>query len=226
MNLITPKFEIVQKPEDLRLIERAARICYKSKVNSQNLDGFLKKLRDMGHETPFEHLILSVQVVTSRSVSHQLVRHRLASFNQESQRYVDYNKTEEIQFIRPIWAMRESFKNENDEMAVELFELSCKSSESAYKRLRSLGKKPEEARAVLPESCATRLLISANFREWIHIFNLRALSLTGKADAEMLRLMIPIYKKVQSIYPAAMFPYVKEFSMDKKFFAEETKLED
>lgn len=224
MKFITPKFEIVQKPDDLRLIERAARICYKSQVNSHNLENFLKKLAGMGHETPFEHLLLSVQIITSRAISHQLVRHRLASFNQESQRYVDYNKSDGIRFILPIWGMKESFKNENDEIAAEVFTVNCRQSEQAYNRLRSLGKRPEEARSVLNESCATNILISANLREWMHIFNLRAFSLTGKADMEMLRLMIPIYIKVQSLYPA-IFPRLTDLDMSEKFFAEETKIE-
>jgi thymidylate synthase (FAD) len=140
-----------------------------------------------------EHSMASVRFITDRGVTHELVRHRVASFAQESTRYVNY-KNKDMEFIKPVWF------GENPE-ADEVFLESCRESEAKYKKLIELGWTPEKARTVLDNSIKTEIVVTANYREWRHIFNLRYKGTTGKPHPQMQGLMTPLFDEfIDKIY--------------------------
>lgn len=139
------------------LIEQAARICYKSKRNSeQERIKLIQKLIERGHESVLEHASATFHIVTDRGISHELVRHRLASFSQESTRYIRYNK---IQYIDNIASKKVLAAIGKD-----------------YKKMLDSGARPGDARCILPNCLKTELIMTANFREWRHVIKLRTAS--------------------------------------------------
>ena len=175
MQVIEPSWEIWDRKINIdiyRKIEDAARICYKSEAaSSRAIPGKLTaKLVKSGHEAMLEHDSMSVKFICDRAISHQLVRHRLCSFAQESQRYCNYSQDRfdhGVVFVRP-------YKFKLNTWAYDRWYASMEQSEKAYMDLLSSGETPDWARSVLPNSTKTELLITANWREWRHIFNLRA----------------------------------------------------
>jgi thymidylate synthase (FAD) len=210
MKVINQSYEILSDPDlrkQLKLIELAGRTAYKSedKITDDSAKEFASMITKRGHEAVLEHSFLSVKFITDRGVSHELVRHRLCSFTQESTRYCDYSKDKfdkQITFIRPVW-----FTFENIEMAEREGLLSpcgywneaMKIAEDLYMSCLEKGASPQQARAILPNSLKTEIVVSANFREWKHIFQLRAI---GKgAHPQMRDLMIPLYNYCKEQLP-------------------------
>lgn len=154
--------------EIIFILEHAARTCYQSYQNEgTNSERFLKSLWKRGHESIFEHVSLTFQIQTDRGVTHELVRHRLCSFSQESTRYCNYK--DGINVIKPV-----SLSNAQDsDLAYIEWYSSCLEAETHYKNLLEAGTKPEIARSVLPTCLKTSMVITANIREWMHIFNMR-----------------------------------------------------
>lgn len=175
----------------LELLELAGRTCYKS--DPGNASTFVDKIVRRGHTSVIEHFSVTVKFVTNRAMTHQLVRHRLAAYSQESQRYCNYTKTEkfgnDIIFIKPVDMKDESLP------AYYNF-LEC--AEKAYFDLIESGEKAESARNVLPNSAKTEIIMTCNLREWLHVFNLRTKS---GADAQMRALMEPLHNWFRSILP-------------------------
>lgn len=156
----------------LKPIERAGRICYKSENNITNDSciQFCKNIISRGHEAVIEHSQLSVKFTIDRAIANELVRHRLASYCQESTRYCSYNKNKfgnEIKVIVP-----EDL--ENDVVNYSIWYESCMHAENAYMALLSNNVKPELARNVLPLSTATEIIMTANIREWRNVLRLRS----------------------------------------------------
>lgn len=200
MKIIEQSHEILHM-DGLERIEIAGRTCYKSedKITDDSSDRFIRMLIRRGHEAMIEHGSATVKFITDRGVTHELVRHRTGiAFGQESTRYVNYGG-DDIQFIRPVW-----YKNNKDSIPSPdvIWEFACGSSEDNYKVLLQLGWQPEHARSVLPNSLKTEIVVTANFREWRHIFKLRAIGTTGKPHPQMQALMIPVLKEFASIHPA------------------------
>lgn len=208
MILIKPSFEILRITADpLDLIEDAGRTCYKSD-SGRNLASnhlFAEKILKLGHESVIEHASATVRIITSRRVSHQIVRHRLASFSQESQRYCDYKG--QVQFIRPLWAGDIPLGNYNIEKIKESVYLKAAErlwlygrldNEDEYQMLRHLGLAKEDARDCLPNAAATELVMTMNFRNWRNFFNLRA---DRHADPEMQRIAYPLLAEFQRRVP-------------------------
>jgi len=169
LKVIQQSHEILRMtPGPLRLIEEAGRTCYKSaegkKITNHSAQAFVKQLLKMGHLSVLEHSSMTVRFITNRGVSHELVRHRLASFSQESTRYVDYK--DDIEFIDPAWPPE-------NKAAEQVWWAAMESAELAYRELREKGWRPEQAREVLPNSLKTEIVMTANFREWLHVFDLR-----------------------------------------------------
>lgn len=136
-----------------------------------------------------KHLIHSVLFVCDRGVSHEFVRHRVASFAQESTRYCNYSKDKfgkEITVIKPCFFNQESYL---ENVKYESWENVCKEAEKAYFNLLDLGATPQEARTVLPNSLKTELVITATEKEWQHIVNLRYLGHTGTPHPQMKEVM-------------------------------------
>ena len=203
INIVEKSFRVIGFPKNpVRKIANAARVCYDSKPKYlEEETKFVKSLISAGHLTPFEHVSASVELTCSRATSHEIVRHRLASFNQQSQRYVDYSK--EISFVRPIWTYAEYY-NEHNELAEIAYTSWLKQISSIpvqYMTLLGLVKKPEFARECLPNSTATTIIMTANFREWMHIFDLRAFGKTGRPHPEIKALFSGIYIAFNAICP-------------------------
>ena len=185
MRICEPSFEILHFQDNaLEMIETAARVCYASEPKG-NTEDFIRRLIKMGHHTPLEMATATVKLICDRGVSHELVRHRLCSFNQSSTRYCNYSKDKfggEITVIRPFFFKESSAKYSDWRKAM----VAC---EGAYLDLIAGGATPQEARSVLPNSLKTEIVISANMREWRHIFKLRC----GKAShPQMRQSMLPV----------------------------------
>jgi len=200
-------------PEPLLLIERAARTCYKSegRIADGSAEMLITKLIKRGHEAMLEHAMATVRFVTDRGVSHELVRHRLASFAQESTRYVKYDG--DMEFIKPVWLVlpQDDIVNIDAAMASADREMvvirdgksgfwyrSCKESERTYKDMIHHDAQPQEARQVLNNSVKTEIVVTANFREWRHIFALRT---APAAHPQMRALMLPLLSDFRLLVP-------------------------
>jgi thymidylate synthase (FAD) len=149
------------RPEEL--LEHAGRICYRSEGHGEPGKFIRARVRE-GHESIIEHASATFEISgISRACSHQLVRHRLASYSQESQRYVD--------MAEPEWALPPDVLDDQDAMAV--WADFAQRVKEAYQALRELGMRKEDARFVLPNAAATRILVTMNFRELLHFFRIR-----------------------------------------------------
>ena len=185
--------------EELRAIERAARVCYKSEdrisEDGSSARKLVQSLINNGHEAMLEHQSLSVLFVCDRALSHELVRHRLASFAQESQRYCNYSLDKfdgEITFVQPWWM------DEEDDVGYHYWETTCEEAEKAYFSLLNYGYSPQQARGVLPNCTKTEIVVTANYREWRHIFKLR----TDKAaHPDMRHMMTKLLTDVKQLIP-------------------------
>ena len=208
MKIIEQYHEILHL-DGIDRIERAARTCYKSedKITDGSAAKMVRQLIKRGHHAMLEHGSATVRFVTNRGVTHELVRHRMASFGQESTRYVSYGG-KETEFIRPVWCDAQTIENllnghGGGTTAEEFFLLSCLDSEAYYRRLLSdFGWRPEQAREVLPNSLKTEIVVTANYREWMWIFQLRAIGTTGRPHPQMQALMAPLLEEFKSRVPA------------------------
>lgn len=184
MKIIEPNVEIISPingEEILKQIELAGRVCYKSedKIDADSAKRFVNAIISSGHEAVLEHYNITVKFTCDRGVSHEIVRHRLASYCQESTRYCNYSKDKfgnEITVIKPcFW--------EVDSQEFTLWRRACELSETYYFSLLEEGATPQEARAVLPNSLKTEVVMTANLREWRHFLKLR----TAKAAHPQMR---------------------------------------
>jgi len=151
-------------PDAEKLIEEAGRTCYLSfeKIGADSARDFIQKLIKMGHDSPLEHACATFRIENcSRAMTHQLVRHRLMSVSQQSQRYVD---EENFSFVVPPTVPKEFQKEFSDDM---------EAIRQMYIKWRDKGLKKEDARFVLPNACTSEIVVTANFREWRHITKLR-----------------------------------------------------
>jgi len=199
MKIVKPSFEILNNPSGyhiLRLIEMSGRVCYKSesKITTKSAAPFVKGLIDRGHEAMLEHQSVSVLIVCDRGISHELVRHRLASYAMESQRYVNYGKGAGVTFIEPCYWEKRSIE-------YTAWARLCTLAEAAYNDLLTFGATPQQARAVLPNSTKTEIVMTANLREWRHFFKLRALGITGKPHPQMLEITGPMLEEFKRLIP-------------------------
>ncbi len=180
----------------LGAIERAGRTCYKSEsqMTLGSSRDFVAKILKSGHHSVIEHVFATVRMITDRGVTHEIVRHRLASYSQESTRYCNYSKKKfgnEITVIKPVWL-------EKDSTAAYCWEAACESAQNSYFALLKCGWNAQQARSVLPNSLKTEIVMTANMREWRHFFKLRTAS---AAHPQMRELAIPILKEFQSQIP-------------------------
>ena len=174
MKEIRPSFEImddIDGAEILQKLERCGRVCYKShdKITEGSAEKYIGMILKSGHESVLEHEKLTVKFICDRGVTHEIVRHRIASYSQESTRYCNYSKDKfgnELTFIRPCF-----WTDDSEEYAV--WKQAMEEIEKTYVKLISLGAKPEEARSILPNSLKTEIVCTMNLREWRHFFRLR-----------------------------------------------------
>ena len=216
MKIIDPYFEILHmadKDEMLNLLEKAARTCYKSedKISSGSAGQLLKRLMKTGHESVIEHISITVRLICDRGVTHELVRHRLCSFSQESTRYANYSKDKfgsEITIIRP-------FFFEAGSKEYKIWKESMQASEDAYLSLLKNGAKAQEARSVLPSSLKADIVVTANIREWRHIFKLRC---SKASHPQMRQSMLPLLDHFYKEMPVLFDSIYDKFSENIKEF--------
>ncbi len=169
MKIVEQKWDWLQWPPGaaLKTIERAGRVCYQSghKIRPGSDMKFVKTLLKRGHVTPIEHISASVVAITDRGVTHELVRHRIASFSQESTRYVGYDGN--MEFIKPAWWDEWSTPDK------QLWIYAMTEIERIYKLFLESGNRPEQARTALPNSLKSEIVVTANLRQWMHIFKMR-----------------------------------------------------
>lgn len=199
MQIIKAGYEILDTlngEEILKKIERVARVCYKSedKITDGSAEKMVKALIKRGHEAMLEHFSFSVKFIVDRGVSHELVRHRVASFAQESTRYCNYGHEGEITVIKPLY-LSDCGEDYN------IWRKACVVAEKQYLDMLAYGFSPQEARAVLPNSLKTEVVMTANLREWRHFFSLRACGTTGKPHPQMLEVTVPLLKEIKSLIP-------------------------
>jgi len=197
MKVVQPGYEIltaIDRLEILQAIERAGRTCYKSedKITDVSAAKFVRMLVKRGHEAMIEHApSISVKFICDRGVSHEIVRHRLFSFAQESTRYCNYGKADEITIIAPC------FWGDEPEKQAE-WETAMMQTEKSYLALLAMGASPQEARAVLPNSLKTEIIVTGNVREWRHFFKLRT---DNAAHPQIRELAIPLLHEMQRLLP-------------------------
>lgn len=189
-------------PNALQFIERMGRVCYKSECNITNDSAkeFIKMIMnpDKKHESVLEHASATVRFITDRGVTHEIVRHRIASYSQESTRYCNYSKDKfgnELTVILPVWfyTAEESGDMKLMHRYSNWFE-SCKTSEVHYFEALRMGDKAQEARDVLPNSLKTEIIMTANFREWRHFFKLRTSTAAHPQMKELAEQALKLFR--------------------------------
>lgn len=210
MKIINQSHEIISLPDKLlETIEAAGRTCYKSEskigctlpeeqicvdcgplCKHHSASKFVSTLRDRGHHAMIEFGDIIVRFITNRGVTHELVRHRLCSFAQESTRYVRYDG--KMEFIYPTWW------EDSNETQREHWQGVIERCEEGYRALLESGWRPEQAREVLPNSLKTEIVCKTNIREWRHIFQLRT---SKKAHPQIRALMLPLLTELKERLP-------------------------
>lgn len=199
MKIIEPSFEFIGEihPTDiLKNIEICGRVCYKSesKISPDSASQFISSIIKSGHESVIEHEKITVRIICDRGVTHEIVRHRIASYSQESTRYCNYSHEKfgnELTFIKPcFW--------EESSLEYMIWKKQMQSCEDNYIALINAGAKPEQARSILPNSLKTEIVVTMNLREWRHFFKLRT---SNRAHPQMREISIPLLNEFKRILP-------------------------
>jgi thymidylate synthase (FAD) len=212
MKIIPPSHELLFIPDKnivLKNIELAGRTCYKSenKITPDSAANFIKGIINSGHHSVIEHMSISVRFICDRGISHEIVRHRLAAYSQESTRYANYSKNKfgsEITVIRPFfWGQ--------DCQAYKHWLSAMQYCETIYMKLINEGVKPEQARSVLPNSLKTEIVMTANLREWRHVLNLRC---SKPAHPQIREIMLPLLAELHDKIPVVFDDLYKKYEED------------
>jgi len=199
MKLVTPSFQItsiIDSAVIMKDIEIAGRTCYKSEDNitDSSANKFVQMLITRGHLSVLEHQSISVRFIFDRGISHEIVRHRIASFSQESTRYCNYSKDKYDNQINVI-DIAAHLKNK---ASLDVWLAAMENAELSYFKLLDLGESPQIARSVLPNSLKTEIVVTANLREWRLILQQR----TSKAAHPQIReVMNPLLRDLQCQLP-------------------------
>lgn len=199
MKVIKPSFEIMDNingSELIKKIELCGRVCYKSeeRISEESAEKFVINILKSGHESVIEHEKISVRIICDRGVSHEIVRHRIASYSQESTRYCNYSKAKfgnELTLIKPVFW-------EESSAEYRLWYESMSVIEKTYNELISRGVKPQEARSILPNSLKTEIVVTMNLREWRHFLKLRT---SERAHPQMREIACEILDEFKKIVP-------------------------
>ena len=188
----------------LQDVTKSGRIAYADSFSTDEIsdikaEEFVRRLIRDGHESVLEHINMRVLFTVDRGISHELVRHRLASFTQSSTRYCNYSKDK---FGNEITVIRPCYLDDNASGKFNTWSRCMVDCENAYFMLLQQGCTPQEARAVLPNSLKTEVMMTANLREWRHILSLRAAGSTGKPHPQMLEVMVPLLNELKLKMPA------------------------
>lgn len=215
MNIIEPYVEIwpVDAKRIMRSVEKAGRVCYKSEgaITEDSYERFLEeRIIKSGHHSVLEHEKVTCQFIVDRGVSHEIVRHRIAAYSQESTRYCNYTADKfgnEITLIQPFF-----FPEGSDEWLY--WKRECRQIEETYFRLiNDFKRSPQEARSILPNSLKTEIVVTYDLREWRHFFGLRA---AAPAHPQMRQVAIPLLLKFKLLFGPvfADIPYDGSFPVE------------
>lgn len=196
MRIIEPYFEILDELDGkkmLQKIERIGRVCYKSEdlITEDSAEKFIRNILKRRHESVIEHEKISVKMVCDRGVTHEIVRHRVASYSQESTRYCNYQKDKfgnELTFIKPVF-----WKEDSPEYT--LWKESMQQIEDQYMKLIDMGASAQEARSILPNSLKTEIVVTMNLREWRHFFRLRTASAAHPQIREIAGMVLEEFRR-------------------------------
>lgn len=234
MKIVPASYQIMKPDVDdpdvywdiLKEITECGHVAYQSEnlVTDESAERFVKRLIHDGHESVLEHVSMRVKFTVDRGFSHELVRHRLASFTQSSTRYCNYSQDRfgnEITVVMPVFFMdipRErryliildgvkAFENGEEnadpkERAFCYWYCANRVSEKTYLKMLDAKMTPQEARSVLTNSLKTEVVMTTNLREWRHVLNLRAAGVTGKPHPQMLEVMVPLLNELRLKLPA------------------------
>ena len=199
MNIINSKFQILTEINEesiLQFLENIGRKAYKSedKICKDSGINFILELLKKGHESVIEHFSISVLVICDRGISHEIVRHRIASYTQESTRYCNYSKGQfggELTFIEPCFWLENTEANQSKQL---VWRWAMLDAEKWYMRLLQLGATPQEARSVLPNSLKTEIVMTMNLREWRHFFKLRTAKTAHPQMQEIANMILKEFK--------------------------------
>ena len=197
MKIINPSFtfqELVDGSSILKRIEKAGRVCYKSedKITEDSAEKFISGILKRGHESVIEHEKITVSIICDRGVSHEIVRHRIASYSQESTRYCNYSSDKfgnELTFIKPCFWL-------DDDPKYIIWRDQMQAAECAYNKLLLEGASPQEARSILPNSLKTEIVVTMNMREWRHFFKLRTAQAAHPQMKEIAQMMLTAFRQV------------------------------
>lgn len=215
MKVIEPNFEIIYcYPHLIKFLEEVGRTCYRSEdlITPESSEKFIKMLVDRDHTAMLEHGLLSVKFLVNRGASHEMVRHRIASFSQESTRYVGYHKDKfggELTLIRPYWFDQP----DTEDLQTEWYDLMGRIENLYMKAIKNGNLQPQAIRGVLPNDLATTLVVSANPREWRTILKLRT---SIAAHPDMRRVMIPLLDRFVDMYPVLFQDIRNELNSNNK----------
>lgn len=209
MHIITPNIEIINAPDYgtmLHKIERIGRVCYKSedKIKEDSAEGFIRSLIKRGHESVIEHESITVKVTCDRGVTHEIVRHRIASYSQESTRYCNYTDGKfgsQITVIDPRYGFGWDLTKEDDLNKWKVWNKAMDAAEWSYRQMLKYGATPQEARTVLPNSLKTEIVMTMNLREWRHFIRLR----TSPAAHPQMQEAANLIAEVFTLYYPAFF---------------------
>lgn len=209
MHIITPSIEIINAPDYgtmLHKIERIGRVCYKSedKIKEDSAEGFIRSLIKRGHESVIEHESITVKVTCDRGITHEIVRHRIASYSQESTRYCNYTDGKfgsQITVIDPRYGFGWDLTKEDDLNKWKVWNKAMDAAEWSYRQMLKYGATPQEARTVLPNSLKTELVMTMNLREWRHFIRLR----TSPAAHPQMQEAANLIAEVFTLYYPAFF---------------------
>ena len=211
MEIIKPNVILeVSTPDAEKVIEKAARTCYKSeeKITADSHINFIKNIMKSGHSSVLEHASATFRIITSRDILQEIARHRIGSYSVESTRYVNYAKKNGLQFIQPSWVNDEDIYNMYTHplasTALHKWYRQLESIENTYMSLINEGWKPQQARSVLPGCLKTEIVMTMNFRSWLNFLELR----TSKAAHPDIRIIADmIGKELYKIAPTVFEEY-------------------
>lgn len=206
MQVIKPSIEIIDMEDYEKIvkkIERIGRVCYKSegKITEDSAEKFIKGLLTRQHESVIEHENVTVRFVCDRGVTHEIVRHRIASYSQESTRYCNYSGDKfdnQITVIDLASGFQYDLSKENDKAKYEVWTKAMENAEQSYFRMLELGATPQEARSVLPNSLKTEIVVTMNLRSWRNFFRLRV---DSHAHPQMREVAMMLYEEFQKRLP-------------------------
>ena len=206
MQVIKPSIEIIDMEDYEKIvkkIERIGRVCYKreGKITEDSAEKFIKGLLTRQHESVIEHENVTVRFVCDRGVTHEIVRHRIASYSQESTRYCNYSGDKfdnQITVIDLASGFQYDLSKENDKAKYEVWTKAMENAEQSYFRMLELGATPQEARSVLPNSLKTEIVVTMNLRSWRNFFRLRV---DSHAHPQMREVATMLYEEFQKRLP-------------------------